>query len=151
MRGNSPIMWHYPVTKCHMRSCDKLKTKNIFFCNADGHQTWQSGKVWWGKPTHNVRWSSDHAIMWSHVTNSKLNISPTQRSMITKHGMLGPDGQRNPPIESPDSLTMWSCVVTWKTKSKTYPLWHDLWPSNLASWWFIVRQTHPWSYIFLMK
>ena len=53
------ILW----PRGHMRSRDKLKTKYLLFRKVDGHQTWQSGNLRWGKITHNVRWSSDQLIM----------------------------------------------------------------------------------------
>ena len=62
-----------------MRSRDKSKIKYLFFYKADGHQTWPSGNLWWGKLTHHVRWSSDHVIAWNQVSNLKLNISPSAR------------------------------------------------------------------------
>ena len=73
----------------HMISHDKLKTKYLIFCKADGHQIWQSGDLWWEKLTHNVNWPSDYMITWSHVTNWKLNISLSAKSMTTKYDRWG--------------------------------------------------------------
>ena len=88
-------------------------------------------------------------ITWGHVTNWKLNISSSTRSMITKHGRLVTYVERDSPMESNDPLTTLWCVVTWQIKRVTYPLWQGLWPWNLVSWWLMVRWTHPWSHMSL--
>ena len=167
MRGNHQL---YHVTlwpRCHMRSRDKLKTQYLLLCKAYGHQTWQDGGLWWGKPTHNVRWPSDHVITWVYVTNWKLissiirglllkwrihlyiNIFSSASSMTTKHGDLVTCGEKSPPMESHDPLTKWWFVVTWQIKSVTDPPWKGLWPWNLASWWLMARWTHPWCHMSL--
>ena len=94
-------------------------------------------------------WPSDHVINWSPVTNWELKISSSTRSITTKHDRLGTYGERKPPMESQDPLsTWWGIVIMWQTKSVTYPLWQDLWPWNLASWWLMVTWMRPWRHIF---
>ena len=144
-------MSHDPVINWSRESRDKLKTECLLFREGDGYQTWQRGNLWWGKLTHNVRWSSDHVITWSHLTNWQLNISLSARSVTTKHGRLGTYGERKPAMESHNTLTMQWCVVTRQSKSVTYPFWQGLWPWNLVNSWFIIRWVHPWSQMFLMK
>ena len=105
---------------------------------------------WWFmmRETH-PWWPSDHVIKWSPVTNWELKISSSTRSITTKHGRLGTYGERKPPMESQDPLsTWWGIVIMWQTKSVTYPLWQDLWPWNLASWWLMVTWMRPWRHIF---
>ena len=109
--------------RSHMMPRDKFKANYLLFCKANGHQTWQSDELWWGKLTHN-----DPLIIWSHVTNWKLNIFPCISLMTTKHGRLGTYDERNPPTESHDPLTTWWYVATWQTKSVTHPLWQGLCP-----------------------
>ena len=128
----------------HVRSRDKLKTECLLFRQGDGYQTWQRRNLWWGKLTHNVRWSSDHVITWSHRTNWQLNISLSARSVTTKHGRLGTYGERKPAMESHNTLTMQWCVVTRQSKSVTYPFWQGMKLGKFV-WW-----THPWSQMFLM-
>ena len=141
---------------CHMifwprgniMSRDKLKTKHFFLGKAFGHQTWQSGDLWWRKLTHNVKSLSDHVITWGHVAKVKLNILSDAMPMTTKHGGLMTYGDSNPPVESHDSLRMWWQVVRWQIESITYPFWQGLWQWNLASWRLNVKRRHPWSNIF---
>ena len=127
---------------------EKLKIKYLFFCKAFSYQTWQGGDLWWGKLIHNARWPSDHVILWGQVTNWKLSMSSSTRSMTTKHGRLVTYDVWNAPMESHDSLTLSWCVVTWQIKSAMYSLrqglghktWQvgGLWPPNFQGadvWW----------------
>ena len=74
-------------------------------------------------------------------------ISSSTKPMTTKNSRLVTYGERNPPMESHDPLTMRSCVATWQIKSIIYPLWQSLGPQNMTSWWLKVRWTYPWSHI----
>ena len=85
----------------------------------------------------------DSLITWSY------NISSSAKSRTTKHGRLVTYGERNPPIELHEPLTMWWCVVTWQIKSVTYPPWQGLCSWNLASLWLMVRWMHPWIHMSL--
>ena len=115
----------------HVKWHGKLKTKYLLFCKTCGHQTCQSDDFWWGKLIHNVRWPSDYVITRRQVTNSKLNIPSSARSMTTKHGRLVTYYGRNPTVESHDPLTLWWCVVVWQIASLTYLLWKSPWPWSL--------------------
>ena len=82
---------------------------------------------------------------WSlgHMTNWKLNVSSFKRSIITKLCRVVTNDKGNSPIVSHDSLTTKSREVTWQTKNKICSLAQRLWPSNLAGWRLIMRETHP--------
>ena len=128
---NLPIMPHDRLT---LDPREKLKIKYLFFCNAFSYQTWQGGNLWWGKLIHNARWPSDHVILWGQVTNWKLNISSSTRSMTTKYGRLVTYDGCNAPMESHDPLTSSWCVVTWRMVTGSLP-W-----SNMTFWiWSLVR------------
>ena len=73
----------------HVRSRDKRKTKFLLLHSAWDYETWQDGDLWWREPF-------DHVVTWAHVTNWKLNISPSARSVTTKQDRLGTYGERNP-------------------------------------------------------
>ena len=139
------ILW----ARGHVKWHDKLKTKYLLFCKTYGHQTCQGDDLWWGKLIHNVRWPSAYVITWGHVTNWKLNIPSSARSMTSKHGRLVTYGERIPTVESNDRLTLGWCVVIWQIVSLTYLLWKSLWPWSLASWWLTESWTHPWGHMFL--
>ena len=80
----------------HMGQCDKLKIKHLFFCKAYDYQTSQGGDLWWVKLTHNLRWPSNHAITWGHVTNQKLNSSSSTRFVTIIHDRLVTYGKTSP-------------------------------------------------------
>ena len=86
VEGNSP-MSHDLWPRGHMRTCDNSEIKYLLFCEADGHQSFESGNSWWGKLTHNVRWLSDHVTTWSRLTNWKLK-SPLPQGLWTPN-MVG--------------------------------------------------------------
>ena len=50
------------------RSSDKLKTLFLYYHNAYGHQTRQSGDIPWRAPTQKETWSFIHVVLWGHVT-----------------------------------------------------------------------------------
>lgn len=49
---------------------------------------WPSNLAEWsfrgGTPTHQVIWSSDHVVMWGHVTNRKYHSSVSKRPKAAK-------------------------------------------------------------------
>ena len=46
--------------RSHARSRDKLKARYVLFCKANGHQTWQTDNLWWGKLIRNDPLTRDH-------------------------------------------------------------------------------------------
>ena len=133
----------------YMRSRDKSKAKYLLSCKTYGHQMWQGGELSWGKLTHSARWPSDNVITWGHVTDWKFNIASSARCMTRKHGRLVTYDERNSPMESHGPPTTWWCVVTWQIIDAKYHLLQGLWSWNSASWWLMVRWTHPWSHMSL--
>ena len=83
--------------------------------------------------THNIRWPSDHVIMWGHVTHRKLNISSFARSMTTKHDRLVTYAERSPPMVSHVPLTTWSHEVMWQFKNQIFLPSKDVWPPKLCN------------------
>ena len=81
----------------YMGSGDKLRTKYLILYKACDYHTWQDDDSWWEKLTHNLKWLSDHVIRWGYMTNWKLNISSSARSITTKHGRLVTYGKGSPP------------------------------------------------------
>ena len=65
--------------------------------------------------------------------------------MITKLCRVVTNDERNSPIMSHGSLTTKLREVTWQMKNEISSLAQHLWPE----WWFMMRETHPWSHIFL--
>ena len=119
----------------HVRSREKLNTKNLLFCKVYGYQTWQGSDFWWEEFTHDVTWPSDNVVTWGHVTKWNLNISSSTRLMITKLCRVVNYDEGNSPImpwnAHNTTLILKSCDIMWLTKSKTSPLLQCLWPPNL--------------------
>ena len=46
--------------RSHAQSRDKLKARYVLFCKANGHQTWQTDNLWWGKLIRNDPLTRDH-------------------------------------------------------------------------------------------
>ena len=75
---------------------------------------WPSNLAEWsfrgGTPTHQVIWSSDHVVMWGHVTNWKYYSSVSKRPKATKT-LQGFDLLWGTPA---DEATFWShkCVIS---------------------------------------
>ena len=97
----------------HMESRDKLRTNYPLLHNACDHQTCRMVAYNEGNSTDNDTLSSDRVVTWYLVTCQKLNISTSTKSMTSKHGKLVIYGERNPLMESHDSMMTWSCVFTW--------------------------------------
>ena len=58
---------------------DKLKTLNLQYSNANGHQTWQKGGLPWRSPTTKITCSLNYVILKDHVTIRKVISSLSQR------------------------------------------------------------------------
>lgn len=58
---------------------DKLKTLNLQYSNANGHQTWQKGGLPWGSPTTKITCPLNYVILKDHVTIRKVISSLSQR------------------------------------------------------------------------
>ena len=120
--------------RCHMGSRDKLKTKYLLFHMVYDYHTWQGGDSWWGKLSHNLRWLFDHVITWCHVTNWKLNISSSTRSITTKHSRLVTYDER-----SPSSLQSFFC-----TRVMVFCVWEN---AHIIFWCWLSRNCSNFSYV----
>ena len=87
--------------------------------------------------------------IWCHVTSYKQDISSSGRPIATNLVRVLTYGDSNLPIKSHDLVIMCSLEITWQIKNKTSPLWPNLWLPNLAGWYHIVREAHPWSHMTL--
>ena len=110
-----------------------------------GHQIWQGGNLPWGAHTHKVIWSFDHVVFWDQVTNLNYYISISRMPLTTKLSKMLDYIELLPPIESHKPSMMWSCKITWQTRSIISPLPQCLWPPNLVGWWLTLRFSYTWS------
>ena len=94
----------------------------------------------WRAPNHKVIQCSNHMILQSCLTNKNHYISTTRVPMATKLGRMVICLDRLLPIESHGLLIMWSCEITWQTKTIS-PLPQCLWLLKLIGWWYTLRGT----------
>ena len=106
------------------KSPDKLETFCRYYHNAYSHQIWQVVDLWWGFPTDKVTF-----ITWSRKITWK--IVP----MATKLGRMVTYVEQLSPINFLNPLVMWSCNITWQTKTNMYPPPQYQWLPHLADWW----------------
>ena len=61
------------------------------------------------------------------ISNTAMHMSTKLTKEVTYH-------ERLLPIKSHDLLVMWSCDITWQTKTIISPLPLDLWLTNVTGW-----------------
>ena len=133
-------------------------TKLLLFCKFYGHKTWQGNFLWSWQLTHYLTWPSEQVVTWGHMTNWKVNISSSKRSMGTKFfmalwprshltnwkqnifscttaattrlGRMVTYNEKNTSIVSYEPLTTRLHGFTWQIKNKISPLPPALWLPN---------------------
>ena len=127
---------------CAFVKCDKLKVSYLHYHNAYGHKTWQYCDLLWAASTHEDTWPYNNVATEDYLI--KKNISTFTMPMATKIGRMGTylerllftttvpmatklnsivsNLQEPLPIMLPKLLVVWSCKITWQTKSDN--LWN---------------------------
>ena len=75
-------------------------------------------------------------IMWQ-----TKNISTTTEPIATKHGRMVTYLEWFLPIKPHDPLITWSSEITWQISNTLVPM-PMLGPTNLAGWWFNVKDSY---------
>ena len=68
-------------------------------------------------PTHKVIWPFYHVVLWVHVTYYSHYVSTTTVPMGTKLDRMVLYLEGLLPWKSHDPLILWSCKITWQTKT----------------------------------
>ena len=127
----------------HMRSHENISSSG-------GPMATKFGRVVTYDKGNSPIMSNDPLITWSHEVTWQIKnlISPLLRGLWTPN-MKGGDLWWEEPTYG--VMILWNVVMcSHVTESKvTCPLWQDLRPWNLVSWWLMVRWKHLWSHMFL--
>ena len=125
---------------------DHLANGNYFISNyysGYGHQTWQNDNLPW---SHVSFWPCGFARSRDKLRLLYLHY---HSAIATKLGVLITYLDGLLPIKSLDPLIVWSCQITWQTKSIISPIPQCLWPPNLAGWYLILRGSYRYSHLIL--
>ena len=74
----------------------------------------------------------DHVAFQSHVTYENLYFSTTKVPMVNKLDSMVAHLDGLLPTKFHNTLTTWSCDITWQAKTIISPLSQCLWPQNLV-------------------
>ena len=133
--GTSSINSHNPLITC---SREILHLLYLYCSKAYGHQIWQGGDLLWETSTYKVTQLFEHVVTWGYVVN--LNITSTTRMpMATKPCRFVTFSEEPPSTKSENSVTRWSCKVTWQIDYVIFPLPQWLWLPNMAGWFYILK------------
>ena len=129
----STINSHDPIIMWSCKFTRQTK-KYLHYQSVYDHQSWQDGYLLWWAPAHKVTGPFDCVVSQDHVIY-KNHISTYTVPMTTKLGKMITYLQGLLPIKSHEALIVWSCKITWQTKTTISPLPQNLMPTNFAGWW----------------
>ena len=110
-----------PLIKLH----DPLITTTLWelhYQSSYSHITLQDGHLLWWAPIHKVAWPFYHVALQDHVTSQSHYFFTTTVPMTTRLSRVVTYLERLHTEMSNNALIMWSCKVTWKTKTIISPL-----------------------------